>query len=131
LLFADSAGPDQFPPIAVIDDDAAVRESLGIVLRRLGRPVRIFGTAEDFFAASQDVCPACVVMDINLPGMCGWSAIRALREAGCESPVVAISGRRLHSDEALARGATAALEKPLSPGQLLDTLRDCLTSPNG
>lgn len=105
--------------IAVIDDDEAVRLSLEIVLRRLGRPIRSFVSAEDFFEAAHDGCPALVVVDINLPGMSGWSAIQTLRAQGCHSPVVAISGRQLCSEDARARGAAASFEKPLCPGEFI------------
>lgn len=110
---------DTIPPIAVVDDDEAVRLSLLVVLQRLGRPVRTYICAEDFFDCHPTDWPACVVLDINLPGMSGWSAIEALRARGCHSPVVAISGRRLHPDEARTRGAAAALEKPLCPTTLI------------
>lgn len=127
MLVQTGAAPLTSSVITVIDDDEAVRLSLEIVLRPLGRPVRSFESAEAFFGAKDDGCPSCIVLDINLPGMSGWSAIRALREAGCQSPVVAISGRELDTDHAMAQGATAALEKPLSPQQLLETLRLFLT----
>lgn len=124
---ASDARADSGRAIAVIDDDEAVRLSLEIVLGRLGRSVHSFESAEDFLNAAQNGCPACIVLDINLPGMCGWTTIRALRETGCDSPVVAISGRRLRTSEALARGAAAALEKPVSPAKLIATLEGFLS----
>jgi RNA polymerase sigma factor (sigma-70 family) len=100
--------------VYVVDDDAAIRDSLALLLGLRGYRAALFASAEDFLAAFRDDWRGCVLTDIRLPGMDGLELQRELRRRGAVIPVVIITG---HGDLAAARTAFKAdavdfLEKP-------------------
>jgi two-component system, LuxR family, response regulator FixJ len=109
------------PSIFLIDDQKAVRDALGEMLRVFGYRVETFESAESFLATIQSRRPGCVVADVRMPGMDGIELVRDLakREAGL--PVVLISG---HADvpmavAAIKAGADDFIEKPVDDTHLL------------
>ena len=109
--------------VFVVDDDDSLRRSLERLLRAVGYDVETFRTAEDYLA-SEFPTPACLVLDVYLPGMDGVELQRHLAGTVSELPVVAISAR---SEEATRRraldaGATAFLTKPFKPSTLLEAI---------
>jgi two-component system, LuxR family, response regulator FixJ len=100
--------------VYVIDDDAAIRDSLALLLGLRGYRAALFASAEDFLAAFQPGWRGCVLTDLRLPGMSGLELQRELQARGVAIPVVIITG---HGDIAAARAAFKAdavdfLEKP-------------------
>lgn len=100
--------------VYVVDDDAAIRDALSLLLSLHGYGTATFGCAEDLLAALDETSVGCIVADIRMPGMSGIELQQALRARGIALPVVIITA---HGDVASARAAFRAdavdfLEKP-------------------
>jgi two-component system response regulator FixJ len=114
--------------VYVVDDDAAVGASLKRLTEEVGLRCEVYGTADEFMAAFRPNSPACLVLDVRLPGMSGLALHAQLAAAGLTIPVIMISG---HGDIPMAtdvvrRGALDFLEKPVNPQQLLDRIQEAL-----
>jgi FixJ family two-component response regulator len=109
--------------LAVIDDDASVRRALCRLLRAAGWDVTTFATAEEFLQAPAR--PACLILDLHLPGMSGLELQERLRAEGRNLPVIFITayGDERTRQQALAGGAAAFLPKPFEEACLLSALR--------
>jgi two-component system response regulator FixJ len=116
--------------IHVIDDDAAMRDSLAFLLDVNGFQAEVFESANTFVAKAMNNAPACVVSDIRMPGMNGIELVRKLKTDGISCPVILITG---HGDVALAveamkAGAVDFIEKPFDDAILLGAIRSALES---
>ena len=120
--------------IALVDDDAQVRRSVGTLLRSVGLRVRTHGSAEDFLSSLQDGpggAPddaACLVLDLRLPGMSGLDLLHRLKADGWRPPVIVVSA---HLDAANVRrcmnaGAAACLPKPFAADALIRSVSECV-----
>lgn len=119
------------PLVAVVDDDAALREAVESLLRSVGFATRGFGSAEAFLGARAGACADCLILDARLPGMSGPALHRRLRAAGERVPVIFISAQEAGgetAERALREGAIAFLRKPFPDSDLLDALRRALGS---
>jgi RNA polymerase sigma factor (sigma-70 family) len=106
--------------VFVIDDDAAVRDSIALMLGLAGYRTSVFADAEAFLAAWQEDWAGCVVADVRLPGQTGVELQDTLRQRGATLPFVIITA---HGDVATARAAFRSqavdfLEKPFDNAQL-------------
>lgn len=111
----------------VVDDEDAMRESLGSLLEAAGYDVRGYPSAESFLA-QRGGCTGCVVSDMRMPGMDGLDLLRHLHERPRPPPVVLITG---HGDvrmavAALKAGAADFLEKPFEADELLASVEKAL-----
>ena len=100
--------------VHIVDDDAAVRDSLSLILSLRGYRTATFASAEQFLASVKPEWTGCVIADIRMPGLSGLQMQHELRERGIAMPVVIVTG---HGDVASARAAFRAdavdfLEKP-------------------
>ena len=100
--------------VFIVDDDAAIRDALSLLLSLRGYRTATFASAEDVLAALDEASAGCVVADIKMPGMSGIELQQAMRERGLALPIVFITA---HGDVATARAAFRAdaldfLEKP-------------------
>jgi FixJ family two-component response regulator len=116
---------DEQPVVFVIDDDPAIREALADLARSVGLAARLFGSPEEFLQSRRPDAPACLVLDVRLPGVSGLDFHRALADAGIEVPVVFVSG---HGDipmsvRAMKAGAVEFLTKPFRDQDLLDAIQ--------
>ncbi|HEX5959344.1 MAG TPA: response regulator [Hyphomicrobiaceae bacterium] len=114
--------------VALVEDDAAVLDSLRLLLESQGLTVRAFGSTEDFLASLPEAPPACVVSDVRLPGMSGIDLQRALKAQGRDLPVILITG---HGDVAMAvaamkEGAFDFVEKPYDAERLIAGIKQAL-----
>ena len=114
--------------IHVIDDDAAMRDSLAFLLDVNGFGARVYDSATAFLSQAPIAQLTCVVSDIRMPGMNGIELVRKLRGEGAACPVILITG---HGDVALAveamkAGAADFIEKPFDDAVLLDAIRAAL-----
>jgi FixJ family two-component response regulator len=111
--------------VAVVDDNAAMREAVESLLRSVGFAARGYESAEAFLGAGGGTCADCVILDARLPGMSGPALHRRLRAAGDRVPIIFISAHDA-GDEAAARalqeGAIAFLRKPFPDYDLLEAL---------
>ncbi len=114
--------------IYVVDDDAAVRDSLALLLSLHGHPTAIFASAEDFLAAARPDWAGCAVLDIRMPGMDGLALLAAMKARGIALPAVVVTA---HGDVATARAAFKGdavdfLEKPFEEAALMAAIDACL-----
>jgi len=112
----------------VIDDDEAVRRSLGLLLLSRGFAVQVFPSGEAFLAGADLQSPGCAILDLRLSGISGLQVFDALRAQDSPLVVLFLSG---HGDipvvvDAVQKGAFGWLEKPCNDEQLLNTLAKAL-----
>ncbi len=112
----------------IVDDDEAVRRSLGLLLLSRGYAVQAFDSGEAFLANAELQRPGCVILDVRLGGISGLQVFDSLRLRTSPLVVVFLSG---HGDipmavSAVRNGAWGWLEKPCSEAQLLETLTQAL-----
>ncbi len=114
--------------IHIIDDDAAMRDSLAFLLDVNGFEPQVYESADAFLKAAGAVAATCVVSDIRMPGMTGLELVRKLKGSASSCPVILITG---HGDVALAveamkAGAVDFIEKPFDDATLLGAIRAAL-----
>ena len=114
--------------VFVIDDDAAVRESIQGLLKSVGLRSDAFGTAQEFLTGKRSDGPSCLVLDVSLPGINGLDFQRQLADAGVHIPIIFITG---HGDipmtvRAMKSGAVEFLTKPFRDQDLLDAICQAL-----
>jgi RNA polymerase sigma factor (sigma-70 family) len=110
--------------VFVIDDDPSVREAIRSLIRSVGMRVETFASAQEFMASSRADAPACLVLDVRMPGLSGLDLQRELSEAGISIPIIFITG---HGDipmsvRAMKAGAVEFLTKPFRDQDLLDAI---------
>ena len=110
--------------VHVIDDDAAVRDSIAFLLDTAGLQARTYETAVAFLAQGERL-PGCVVTDVRMPEMSGIDLTRRLRDSGSREPVIIITG---HADvplaiEAMHAGVADFIEKPFDDSLLLNAIQ--------
>ena len=110
--------------VHVIDDDAAVRDSIAFLLETADLKVRTYDSAVAFLA-DKDRPAGCVVTDVRMPDMNGLELARRLRDGGSGEPVIVITG---HADvplaiEAMRAGVVDFIEKPFDDEALLASIR--------
>ena len=114
--------------IHVVDDDAAMRDSLAFLLDVNGFQPKTYESANAFLSAAATGAASCVISDIRMPGLSGVELVRALKSRGEACPVILITG---HGDVALAveamkAGAVDFIEKPFDDAALLSAIRAAL-----
>lgn len=119
-------------PIYVIDDDDAVRDSLGFLLKAAGHAVQTFDSAEAFLGTQPQLDLGCIITDVRMPGMSGIELLRRIKGADSLCPVIVLTG---HGDialavEAMKLGAAEFFEKPLDDDALLEAIRKACARQN-
>jgi FixJ family two-component response regulator len=114
--------------VFVVDDDSAMRESLDALLRSVGLAVRTFPSAQAFLDEPLPDTPACLVLDVRLPGRGGFELQEEMPASGRTIPIIFITG---HGDipmtvRAMKAGAVEFLPKPFGDDELLAAIRDAL-----
>ena len=118
--------PDN-PIVFVVDDDFRVRESLCSLISSVGLQVAVFGSAAEFLECEKPDAPACLVLDLQLPGTSGLELQQKL-VFGDAPPIVFISG---HGDipssvRAMKAGAIEFLSKPFSDQELIRAIDNAI-----
>lgn len=119
--------------VHVVDDDAAVRNSLSLLLDLHGYATHAYASADEFLERCTAACSGCVLVDLRMPGKSELELQAALLARGIELPLVMITA---HGDVAAARtslksGAVDFLEKPLDTTQLLAAVNAALQKEAG
>jgi FixJ family two-component response regulator len=114
--------------VYVVDDELAVRRSLRWLLESAGMEVEAYENGDEFLAHYDGDAPACLVLDLMMPGKTGLELQQDLAERGMELPIIFLTGQGKVPDavKALKQGAFEFLEKPFSDDVLLDRIRAAL-----
>jgi FixJ family two-component response regulator len=110
--------------VFIVDDDASVRDALGNLMRSVGLHAQLFASAQEFLKTPQPDSPACLILDVRMPGLGGLDCQRQLAEAGFQIPIIFMTG---HGDipmsvRAMKAGAVDFLTKPFRDQDLLDAV---------
>ena len=116
------------PTVFLIDDDQAVRDAVGLLLRATGLIVESFASATDFLKSDGIRRPGCLLLDVRMPGMSGLDLQKQLQEQGHHIPIIFMTG---HGDipmatRAMKAGAFDFIEKPFQGQVLLARIREAL-----
>jgi len=120
---------NQEQTIFIVDDDPSIRKGLGRLLGSIGYHVETFGSAEEFLEKVQDIPgPACLVLDVKMPGLNGLDLQNQLQQRKYAMPIIFITG---HGDipmsvKAMKTGAIDFLTKPFDEEDLLKAIREAL-----
>lgn len=114
--------------VAVVDDDAGVRDSLRVLLSAAGFQTREFGSAEAFLREPVEGTRCCAIVDLRLPGIDGLALQAEMGRRGLLTPIIMVTA---HGDVASARqalraGAVDFLEKPIDNDELLAAVRGAI-----
>jgi RNA polymerase sigma factor (sigma-70 family) len=114
--------------VFVIDDDRSLRESIKSLIRSVGMRVETFASAAEFLASSRPDAPACLVLDVRMPGLSGLDLQRELSDVDIAVPIIFITG---HGDipmsvSAMKAGAVEFLTKPFRDQDLLDAINQAI-----
>jgi FixJ family two-component response regulator len=114
--------------VYIIDDDESIRESLKSLMRSVGLGVETFASAQEFLQSTRPDVPACLILDVRMPGLSGLDLQRELSEANIHIPIIFITG---HGDipmsvRAMKAGAVEFLTKPFRDQDLLDAIQQAL-----
>jgi FixJ family two-component response regulator len=115
---------DAHPSVLIIDDDAEFRDSVGRLLRSVGLHTEQFSSVSEFLNADPPEGPACLVLDVRMPGGSGLELQRDLAAANRQVPIIFITA---HGDipmtvRAMKGGAIEFLTKPFRDQELLDAV---------
>jgi FixJ family two-component response regulator len=109
----------------LVDDDPSIRRSLPRLLKSLGVETIAFASAEAFLQAGPWLPEACLILDVQMPGMKGWDLVAHLRASGSTLPVIIITAyndAQTH-DRTRRSGIVAYLRKPFDDQALLEALQ--------
>jgi len=112
--------------VHLVDDDAAIRRSVGFMLKTSGHRVEAYESGADLLKNSNHLGEGCILLDIRMPGMDGLEVQEVLQEKGVSLPVIIMTG---HGDVSLAvramkAGAVDFIEKPFDKHALLASLEE-------
>ena len=118
-------GMSKAPLISIVDDDALARDGIRELVESLGYKATTFESAEHFLQSSMVGETACLITDLQMPGLSGLELQDALRSQGFHTPVILITAfpNEKHRTRALDNGAVGFLSKPFNE----QTLIECLT----
>ena len=116
------------PLVCIVDDDLSIRESLSSLLRSAGLKVQTFTSAQEFLTSPLGQAPACLVLDVQLPGISGLDLQQQLVTNDIQIPIIFLTG---HGDiptsvRAVKAGALEFLTKPFDDEHLLETIRNAV-----
>jgi FixJ family two-component response regulator len=120
------------PTVFIIDDDEAMRDSLGLLMRSVGINYETYSNAQSFLENYEESRSGCLLLDIRMPGMSGLDLQQKLQEMDAELPILFITG---HGDvpmavEAMKKGAVDFFQKPFRDQALLDRISQVMTQLN-
>jgi FixJ family two-component response regulator len=121
------------PIVFVIDDDALIRDGIQSLIRSIGLRAETFSSARDFMLAKRPDAPACLILDVRMPGLSGLDLQRQLSDAHIHIPIIFITG---HGDipmtvRAMKDGAMEFLTKPVRGQDLLDAVQKAIAHDRG
>ena len=120
--------PSSSKIVAIVDDDQSVQRSLKDLMESAGLSARCFGSAEEFLEWDQRNPTACLIADIQMPGMSGLELQAKLKAKGSYIPIIFITahGDATMKRQAMKDGAIGFLSKPFNHEVLLEKVRPAL-----
>jgi FixJ family two-component response regulator len=114
--------------VFVVDDDPLVLNALSVVLTREGYRVSGFGDGASFLTAARERTPACILLDVQMPGQSGLEILRALNAQQYAAPIFIISGVGdiPMAVEAIKSGALDFIEKPFDAATVVTRVREAV-----
>jgi FixJ family two-component response regulator len=124
---------DFHPQVYVIDDDESMRRSIKRLLKAHGFEAETFASADDFLSLARAARPACLVLDLSLPGMSGIDLQKEMEKRKIDLPIVFITGYGdvPTSVEAMKGGAVDFLTKPFNAKALIDAVGRAMARARG
>ena len=118
------------PVIAIVDDDEAVRSSLASLLRSLGYAVRIYGSGVEFLGDPSGPEAACMITDVQMPGMTGDELQARLVQSGHVLPIIFMTAfpTDIVRQRVIAAGARCYISKPAAEGEIIRCLQEALAN---
>src|SRR2546428_14175266 len=123
---------DETPLVAIVDDDASVRQSARRLIRSVGYRAEAFASGEEVLASASAARTACLVLDVRMPNADGLEGQRRLAERGVRLPIIFLTGRASDDEERRARSdrggesdrstRAAAAPRRAAHQQVLDSL---------
>lgn len=115
--------------VHLVDDDEAIRRSVGFALKTSGFQVRSYENGVEILKSAPDLEPGCILLDIRMPGMDGLEVQEALKAKGVTLPVIIMTG---HGDvnlavRAMKAGALDFIEKPFEKAVLLGAIEHAIS----
>ena len=119
---------EMVPVVFVVDDDVAVCEAVGKLIRSVGWRAETFCSANAFFQQRSLETAACLVLDVQLPNVSGLELQRQLAEAGFDIPIIFLTGNGdvAMTVQAMKAGAVEFLTKPFRGQELLDAVQEAI-----
>jgi two-component system response regulator FixJ len=116
------------PLIHIVDDDAAVREALALLIGTVGLRVATWAHPQPFLDGFEREAVGAIVLDVRMPGLSGLTVLDQLRRGGADQPVIVLTG---HGTVEMCRrafksGAAEFLEKPVDDEQLLEAVHNAV-----
>ena len=122
--------PKQTPTVFVVDDDPSIRFAMQALMDSVDLEHEIYGSADEFLENVDEQRPGCLVLDIRMPGLGGLELQEELIKRGNTVPIIFIPG---HGDvpmavDAMQKGAVDFIQKPFRDQDLLDRVREALST---
>jgi FixJ family two-component response regulator len=116
--------------IFIVDDDAAVRDTLSIVFTAAGYEVVRFAEGAAFLAAAKDRSPVCIILDVHIPGKSGLDILKHLSAQDYPAPIFIMSGQGdiAMAVDAIKNGAFDFIEKPFRGSDVVARVRDAIAA---
>ena len=114
--------------IYIVDDDPAVRDALSVLFNMEGYVVETFSDGDTFVQSASKAVPACVMLDVHMPGRSGIEILKALNAEHYPAPIFIISGQGdiPMAVEAIRNGAFDFVEKPFSAETVLERVKESI-----
>ena len=114
--------------IFIVDDDSAVRDALDLVFSFAGFKVSTFAEGLAFLAAARERIPACIILDVNMPGRSGLDLLKELNAEQYAAPLFIMSGQGdiPMAVDAIRNGAVDFIEKPFDADMVVSRIRDVI-----
>jgi FixJ family two-component response regulator len=114
--------------VFVVDDDPSIRSLLSKLIRSIGLRVEAFASSGEFLSQPPPAGPACLVLDVRMPGLSGLDLQERLAQLGLDIPIIFITGfgNVPQSVRAMKAGAVDFLQKPFENQTLLDAVNRAL-----
>lgn len=116
------------PLIHLLDDDAAVRQSLSLLISTVGLRVQTWADPQQFLESFDRQSIGALILDVRMPGISGLTLLDTLVEQGVDQPIILLTGHGTVDmcRRAFKAGAIEFLEKPISDDVLLDTVQQAV-----